>query len=162
MASKACSDTGPLLHLHEIQQLALCRIFSTIFITSQIKEELDKYKVTKLPKSLELKKINKDQVALLAAKYDLQLGESSVIWLCKALHVPIVLTDDLDARDVSEQLGLTPVGTMGIIMRGYREKLLNQEKAIQILKGIHTLSSLFVTSDLIKYAINEIQNFKRK
>lgn len=37
--------------------------------------------------------------------------------LCSMLGVPVLLTDDLAARDATKVLGLTPVGSLGIIAR---------------------------------------------
>jgi predicted nucleic acid-binding protein len=37
--------------------------------------------------------------------------------LCSMLGVPVLLTDDLAARDAAKVLGLTPVGSLGIIAR---------------------------------------------
>lgn len=158
----ACTDTGPILHLQEINQLSLLKIFSKIFISVYIKEELLKYKIEKLPRNFKLESVNKDQVALLAERYSLDIGESSVIWLSKSLKIPLLLTDDLNVREIAKYLGIKPVGTVGIIMRCFREKLITQKKAIEILKEIHKKSSLFITSELINYAINEIKKFDKR
>ena len=161
MASNACSDTGPILHLHEIHQFSLLSLFDKIFISTYIKEELLKHKIENLSKNFDLKEVNKDQVALLAEKYGLDLGESSVIWLCKSLEVPLLLTDDLTAREVVIELGIRPVGTAGIIVRCFRDGIITQKHAIGLLKLLHTKSSLFITSELINYAIGEIIKFKK-
>ncbi len=159
--NKACSDTGPILHLNEINKISLLKIFSKIIISFYIKEELLKYKIDFLPKNFEIHNVNKDQVLLIAEKYDLNIGESSVIWLNKNLKIPILLTDDLDAREVAISLDIKAVGTVGIIMRSFRENIIDENSAIQILKDIHEKSSLFVTKELINYAINQIRKFKK-
>ena len=159
--NKACSDTGPILHLNEINKISLLKIFSKIIISFYIKEELLKYKIDFLPKNIEIHNVNKDQVLLIAEKYDLNIGESSVIWLNKNLKIPILLTDDLDAREVAISLDIKAVGTVGIIMRSFRENIIDENSAIQILKDIHEKSSLFVTKELINYAINQIRKFKK-
>lgn len=162
MANDACSDTGPFLHLHEVSHLSLLKIFSRIFISPYIKEELSSYKLENLPKNVELKDVNKDQVALIAEKYGLDVAESSAIWLCKSMKISLFLTDDLSARDVAKEFGLKAVGTVGIIIRCFRQDLINQHKAIEILKLLHKKSSLFITSELIGYSINEIKKFRKK
>ena len=161
MESKACSDTGPILHLHEIDKVSLLNVFDKIFISAYIKEELLKYKIESLANNFELKEVNKDQAALLAEKYVLEIGEASVVWLCKCLKVPLLLTDDLIAREVVMQLGIRPVGAVGVILRCFREKIVTQEHAIEILKLLHKKSSLFITSALINYAIGEVNRFKK-
>ncbi|MAG19915.1 hypothetical protein CL618_00595 [archaeon] len=161
MVNKVCADTGPILHLQEINKVKLLKIFKKIFISKYVKEELSKYKIEKLPKNFELEKINKNQVALITTKYNLDIGESSIIWLCKSLNIPLILTDDLDAREIAKHLDLKPIGTIGIIVRCFREKIINQKESIKILKEIYDESSLFVTSELINYAVSEIKKFSR-
>lgn len=161
MVNDACSDTGPILHLYEINQLPLLQLFPKIIISPYIREELLQYNIKRLPKNIELKDVNKDQLALFSEKYDLDIGEASAIWLCKSLKIPLLLTDDLSAREVSLNLEIKPVGTVGIITRCFREKIIDQEEAIQLLKEIHHRSSLFITSSLIELTIKEIKKFKK-
>tara|TARA_Y100000310_G_scaffold339908_1_gene434066 strand:+ start:1496 stop:1987 length:492 start_codon:yes stop_codon:yes gene_type:complete len=160
MENEVCSDTGPILHLNEINQTHLLNIFNKIFISAQIKEELQKYNISKLYRNIKLININKDQVALIAERFNLDIGESSTIYLAKSLKKPVILTDDLYAREVSKSLDLKPVGTIGIILRSYRQKLITKEKTIKILIDLHKNSTLFVTDNLIKYAIDEVNKFK--
>jgi len=162
MENRAVSDTGPILHLHEINKAQLLGLFSRVIISNIVKEELTKYNIMTLSKNIEIAPINKDQTALISQKYSLELGESSVIWLCKSLNIPLLLTDDLDAREGAESLGIRPVGTIGIILRGYREKIISQEETILLLQNLHQNSSLFITSELISLAISELKTFRKR
>jgi predicted nucleic acid-binding protein len=45
MNESAVADTGPILHLTKIGQESLFIIFNKIFISEQIKTELDKYNI---------------------------------------------------------------------------------------------------------------------
>ncbi|MBI2105807.1 hypothetical protein HYT56_03145 [Candidatus Woesearchaeota archaeon] len=161
MENESCSDSGPLIHLNEIHSLQLFKIFSKIHITTIIKEEIKKYEI-KLPSRFVVDNINKDQILLISERYGIDLGESSTIWLCKSLNISIFLTDDLEARETAESLDLSPIGTIGIILRSFREDIIKKEDAIILLKEIYQSSSLFVTSSLIQYAIREINNYKKK
>lgn len=156
MENRVVSDTGPILHLHEINKQGLLSLFSKIIISQIIQEELSKYRL-KINNNITIAKINNDQVAMLSQRYLLELGESSAIWLCKSLNIPLLLTDDLNAREVAQALEIKPVGTLGIIMRGYREKIISQKEAIELLNKLHKESSLFITSELINYAIKEVK-----
>ncbi len=53
---------------------------------------------------------------------------------------------------------ITPVGTIGIVVRGFREKKIDREETIRILKNIYDNSSLFITSRSTNHAIDEIKN----
>jgi len=147
--NKACSYTGPVLHLNEINKINLLKIFSKIIISFYVKEELSNYKIDFLPKNFEIDNVNKDQVLLIAERYSLNIGESLVIWLNKNLKIPILLTDDLDAREVAISLDIKVVGTIGVIIRSFREDIIDENSAIQILKDMYEKSSLFVTRELI-------------
>ena len=162
MANEAVSDTGPILHLHEINQKGMLSVFSKVFISHIVEEELGNYRVSPLPRNIEIMQINKDQTSLFAQRYDLELGESSGIWLCKSLKIPLFLTDDLDAREVASALDLKPVGTLGIIIRSYREKLIAQKEAISLIHALHENSSLFVTDRIVNHAIAELKKLKLK
>jgi predicted nucleic acid-binding protein len=161
MGSEACSDTGPILQLRELGHIHLLRLFSKILITHNIKEELDRHKVKGFPKNVETKAVNKDQVALISQRFNLDMAESSGIFLSKSLKIPIFLTDDLEAREAAISLNLKPVGTIGVIIRCFRDKMISKHEAIIMLNEVYDKSSLFVTSQLIKYAIQEIKKFKR-
>ena len=156
MENRVVSDTGPILHLHEINKQGLLSLFSKIIISQIIQEELSKYRL-KINNNITIAKINNDQVAMLSQRYLLELGESSAIWLCKSLNIPLLLTDDLNAGEVAQALEIKPVRTLGIIMRGYREKIISQKEAIELLNKLHKESSLFITSELINYAIKEVK-----
>ena len=160
MGSSACSDTSPILHLHELSNSDLLGIFNKVYISDIVKSELLGHKVNPGRKIM-IKNANKDQTALLSKKYGLDLGEASILALCKALQVSIMLTDDLDAREAAKQLDIQPAGTVGIILRCYREKKINFNRAKKLLLELSSKSSLFITSGLIAYAINELEIYRK-
>lgn len=165
MGNDCCSDTGPVLHLKEVDSIFLLKIFRKIFrkifISQMIVEELSRYNVRSLPNNLVVKDVNNDQIVLISKKYDLDVGESSIIWLCRFLNINILLTDDLNAREVAVSLNIKPVGTMGIILRCFREKIINKKEAMIIIDNIQKISSLFITRELVSYIIKEIERFER-
>ncbi len=156
---EACSDNGPILHLSETNSGNFLDIFKNVFISDQAEEELQKHKIP-LPENAKHEKTNKDQTALLAEKYGLDIGEASALWLCKALKVELLLTDDLSTREAAKGLDIRPVGTIGVITRNFRDGKIGQETAIGALEKIHRESSLFITSELVNYAIGEIRKYK--
>jgi len=70
------------------------------------------------------------------------------------------LTDDLDARTVANVHGVEAHGTVGIILRAFREKIISKEKAIEKLNGLYAISSLFITKDLIDHIVKSINEFE--
>ena len=51
---------------------------------------------------------------------DLQDGELECICLCQQIGVTTLLTDDLAVRKAAKRLRLTPVGSLGVVVRAYR------------------------------------------
>ena len=49
----------------------------------------------------------------------LQAGDTECLYLCQQLSVPTLLTDDLSVREAAKRLSMTPVGSLGIIVRAH-------------------------------------------
>jgi predicted nucleic acid-binding protein len=161
---KAVFDTGPPLHLHEVEALSLIELVQKKYITHEIERELSSHHIpiqsiknifcTTL--SLHYKNIAK----LLAEEYDIDLGESTGIALAQQEKIPLFFTDDLDARETAKRFHLEVHGTLGVILRSLREKYIKKEQAIAIVQQLAKESSLFLTSDLIDWIIQEIKRYK--
>lgn len=164
MGSKAVSNTGPLIHLFEIELLKVLDIFSIVIIPEAVKEELKRHriKIAYKIKVVDLGDKAKDSVKLLTNQYDLGLGEASAISLALQEKTNYFLTDDLEARNVAKWYGLEVHGSVGIILRAFRDKRLNKIEAITKVHELKTKSSLFITEDIIVQIINAIEDFSRK
>lgn len=159
----AVSDTGPILHLSEINIVDCLDVFSKIFVPDEIIKELKKNK-TEIPKKLNIKLLIdewKDLVKILTNQKDLDLGESCAISLALQEKINCFLTDDLEARIVAKEYNLEVHGTVGIILRAFREKIINKNNAIEKVRELKSRSSLFITQDLIEEVVNSIKEFKR-
>ncbi len=162
-------DAGPIIHISETNAEICYSLFSSIFITPEVESEI----VSKdAPGKKELKNIinlsvitldgkHKDMAKFMINKHGLDLGEASSISLCKQVSVSLFFTDDLDARIVAQKYGLNVHGTVGIIIRLFREGVLSKKNTINLLKLLREKSSLFVTSDLINWAINQVENYSK-
>jgi predicted nucleic acid-binding protein len=162
MENKVVSNTGPILHLSEIKLSKALEIFQKILIPEEVSNELKKHKAF-LPKIVSIKPLSaesKDKTKAFANEYDLDLGESQAIALALQEKADYFITDDLDAREVAKRLNLEVHGTIGIILRAFREKLIERKEAISKIKELQTSSTLYITNDLIESIIGEIENFK--
>lgn len=163
----AVSNTGPILHLSEIGYLKALRIVKNVLVPPEVWRELKRSKIrgelekVKFIKTAELGKRGKDFASLLVRKYALDLGEAEVIALAKESGIDLVFTDDLDARDAAKQIKLDPHGSVGILLRAYREGILTQKEAIDALQKLHSDSSLYITSDLVNLAVEAVKKHKR-
>lgn len=161
---QAVFDAGPFIHLEEIQKLCLVSLFKKILTTREILEECSKIKtaINKLKNmvSKELKPKNKDMAKYLIERYSLDLGEATGIALCKQEHIKLFFTDDLEARQTSYLLGFKAHGTIGIILRAFREKLLTKKQTKETIQNLYHNSTLFFTQDLKEWTLKEISNYK--
>src|SRR3954465_10868328 len=158
----AVADTGPLIHLAEIDCLALLGIFSELHIPEGVWREADRPPTIR--EELTFAKqhaLQQEEVAKFTADHDLgklQSGERESLLLCSKLALPVLLTDDLAVRKAANVLGLTPVGSIGIIARAHRMGRISRDAAEHHLRDLYTVSSLFVTSTIIDLAIERLRD----
>jgi len=159
----AVSDSGPIVHLFEVGELNSLRIVRRLLIPPEVARELKKgecaAELAKLDwieeRSLTGRAV--DRAAGIARKWGLQLGEAETIALSLELGVGLIFTDDLEARAAAKGLGLEPHGSVGILLRAYRENILSADEAIAALRGLHSKSSLYITLDLVKRAVEAVR-----
>ena len=163
MAIKAAvTDTGPLIHCAELECSAILHeLIARLLTTPQVLDELipeqrQQYKKLQI---IALKGQDRDHAAFLAAEHQLQLAETTAIILAKREAIRLFLTDDLDARLTAKALGLEPHGTLGVLLRSYRDGILRKEEVLKLLDRLKQ-TSLFITTELIRYAMREVQGYK--
>jgi predicted nucleic acid-binding protein len=153
------SDTGPILHLFEIDSLKLLNIFNNIYIPPEVSNELKKNGFNKKIKNLKTIKLSarsKDNSSIIQKKYELDLGEAEVIALAKQENIKLILTDDLDARNTMKNLNFEVHGTIGVITRAYSLKLINKTETKKLILEIYNNSSLFITKDLVDWVLKKL------
>ena len=164
---RAVFDAGPFIHLHEIDLLRVLSLFKSLIITKEVFEELtkrnlDRALLQKHAKILVLDAAHKNKAMYFADRYSLDLGEASSLALGLQEHVSLFITDDLDARTIAKSSGLEVHGSIGVILRAFRETILTRQSAQQKIKELHTKSSLFVTSALVDFALRELESYPDK
>lgn len=164
----AVSDSGPIIHLSEIRQTKCFTLFKRIIISSQIYDEIKKSELAgfyeidqKLFQTEHLSKKEIKNAELLAKKYKLSFTDATVIQLARQNDVNIILTDDLEVRDVGKVEGLTPVGSIGVLLRAYREHIISREELITSLDNLLGASTLYITSDLIQKVKQAIEEYRK-
>jgi predicted nucleic acid-binding protein len=78
----------------------------------------------------------------------LDIGESEAIILSDSINANILLMDEARGRSVAQQMGIQLMGTVGLLMAAYKEKLLSKDEiltCIDILKysGRHISNKLY-------------------
>lgn len=78
------------------------------------------------------------------------------MYLGATLGIPLLLTDDLAVRDAARKLGLTPVGSLGIIAKACALGRIVPDEADRHLTALGETSSLYVTRTIIEMAREEL------
>ncbi len=163
MVNKVVSNSGPIIHLIEINLIQALSIFKETYISDEIKNELRRNSIN-IPKRLRLMNLRpkfKDVAEILVNKFSLDLGEAQSIALALQEKATYFLTDDLDARTVANLYNIEAHGTVGIILRAFRERIIDRKTAIKKVNELYTTSSLFITKDLITQIIKSINDYKK-
>ena len=161
MANKIVSNTGPIIHLNEINFLEVLDIFSSVFIPEEVANELKKNNVLILRKIkiIKLTSESKDKVKIITNEYNLDLGEAEAITLALQEKIDYFITDDLEARKIAKKYFIEVHGTIGVVLRALKEKLIDKKTAIEKVNELKTKSSLFITQDLINEITKAISEF---
>lgn len=157
----AVVDTGPLIHLAEIDCLPLLAIFAQLHIPASVWREAERpatirsevtFATHHVLSSTEVTEFTADK-----GLDRLQLAERECLLLCSKLDVPLLLTDDLAVRKAAQALGLTPIGSLGVVARAHRMGRISMDAAERHLRGLYAVSSLFVTPAIVDLAIGRLR-----
>jgi predicted nucleic acid-binding protein len=158
----AVADTGPLIHLTEVGCLSLLTIFEELHVPEGVWREAEQ------PSSIRAgllfakrHSLQSDEVTRFTAEHSLerlQAGERESLLLCSQLGVSVLLTDDLAVRRTAKVLGLTAVGSLGIVARAYKMGWIPIDAAEHHLRELYSVSSLFVTQAIVDLAIERLRD----
>lgn len=150
----AVSDSGPLIHLDEIQQLSLLAlVFTKIHIPEQVLREISNVTVHAfIQQHTEIILIEQvPEQSLFSVKdtfpgFRLHLADFAVISiLCKNENATAI-TDDLELRKAIESSGRAAVGTVGILFRAYKQGGLAKDQLRNFIGLLFNDSSLYLSS----------------
>jgi len=157
----AIADAGPLIHLYEVGHTNLLNLFDMLYIPDAVwAESVGKNRIP----PLSLANVQRHTISDIDIEHfvqthslsNLHAGERESLFLCQQLAVPLLLTDDMAVRDAAKRLQIRPVGSLGIVVRGYREGHLTRSEAGQTLVALHEESSLFVTQAIVEIAMGQL------
>lgn len=159
------ADAGPIIHLHEIGALSFLRLFETVHVPGAVwKETIGKKRVPvdrlEALEVVQRHEVASDEIDSFVERENLdhlQSGEQECLLLLSQQSVDLVLTDDLAVRETVKEMGITPVGSLGVVVRAYREEWIALHEAERLLRELHEKSTLFVTAALIEKAIGTIR-----
>jgi predicted nucleic acid-binding protein len=141
------SDTTPLISLMKIGHLDLIhQLFGEIQVPEAVFKELtsnnrfqnESKQIEECPYINKVKVVDIKSVELLRKASGLDLGESEAIILSDYVNASYLLMDEAKGRKVAQKMGIQIMGTIGMLMIAYKEKLLSKE---EIISCIHILKN---------------------
>ena len=162
--SKAVLDAGPLMHFCELEKHGLLKNIAELHTTAEVFDELSDNHQSRVKPFLrlnEIKEKKKNVTKFLVERFELQMGEATAISLAKGENIGLFLTDDLAARIIAKRMGLEPHGTLGMLVRAFRIGLLSKSETITLLHRLPS-TTLFITTDLIQWAVKEVNQYPKR
>ncbi len=157
MIEEAIIDTGPIIHLSEIEQIKLLKqIFKKIFTSRLIGNEITKYDIEISDTPIEIFDVSLSELKTLPK--NIHLPEYSLIELSNKFKIKLILTDDLDFRNYITTLKITPVGTIGILIKAYTYKIISKEELKNYVYKLFDFSSLFLSDVFKEYILKKIND----
>ena len=93
--------------------------------------------------------------------FRLQSPDISLLTLCHKLDVRKILTDDLELRKAAEALGLETYGSLGVILRAYKQNRLSISETKEVLNNLFNISSLYLSPKLLNSVLAELSKGKK-
>lgn len=157
MPETVVSNSGPLIHLSEVQQLQLFQLFKQVLIPQRVLEEAGK--ISTHLKNVTVIALDEKEIKVTAEKlkeFKVHAGELQALHLAYKTKA-LFLTDDLEAREAATSLSLEVHGTLGIVALAYHQKMIDKEEAIRIMHQLYTNSSLYLTRFIMEEALRLLQ-----
>ncbi len=162
------ADTTPLISLMKIGHLDLLeQLFGEVQIPEAVFDELV-YNTNFPEESKLIQESNyiirvsvKDTSAvdLLRRSSGLDAGESEAIILSDSIGASLLLMDEVKGRQVAKQMGIPLMGTIGLLLVGYNEKLLTKQQILECIE-IMKISGRHISESLYQQLLAKISESK--
>jgi len=142
------SNSGPLIHLAKIDRLRLIKeLFGEVIIPHEVKlEVIDRGKDEGMADAFLIEseldngwiieyELKDPRVKEIAERAGIEPGEASAIMLAKKRNC-LILIDDLAARRFAHGLGLVVVGSIGVLIKSSKLRLLSKHEALDAWKNL--------------------------
>lgn len=147
------SDSSSLILFTSINRLdILFRLFNQIFISQEVYNEIiekgkldekrdayvleDSIKTSKIKIEKLNQKYGKMTVSIKNVFSGLHAGESTSICLCLQKKEKFILMDDAKGRDAAKFYRITPIGTLGILLKAFKAGVINEKETMNLQRNI--------------------------
>lgn len=145
------ADTGPLIHLNEIDALPLLRALDHIIIPDTVYAELQADEVPDALTEIEYELVEAENP--LDHSVELDAGERAALSIASTRDDVVLITDDLAARETAQEWGISVHGSIGVIALRYRDGSLEKTEAAELMRALQTETSLFITDTVVERGI---------
>jgi len=148
----AVVDTGPLIHLHEVDSLELITaVFSNLhlpeYVFTEIHNDLIRQFIRRYTDQITIHRVLEPELFTTKDSYSafqLHLADLAVLNLLIKIADAFAVTDDLSLRRAIESKGRIVVGTIGILFRAYKLELINNPQLTMLINRIFNDSTLYL------------------
>jgi predicted nucleic acid-binding protein len=151
-------DSGPIIHLDELDCLDLLNDFKEIILPATVTKEIKRNRKLALEKirrkfiELPGKKPRNEQLLTMCQVFSLDIGEIEALAVLEKYSNAMFLTDDAAARLVAERMGFKVHGTIGLLVRSIRRRQRKPLDVLKILSDIPNKSTLYLKTSLLEDA----------
>jgi predicted nucleic acid-binding protein len=163
---KAVLNTGPIIHLSEVECFNVIEIFHTV-VPKAVYNEVVRYRKSGSKELRDSKiaviELTEDEKVLakrLCDLYRIEVGEAEAIAICISRDYEFFLTDDKDAREVGELHDIEVHGGLGVILRAYREGIFEYEHVKNAIHGLYRKSNLFMTQRVYERVVRMLEEYR--
>jgi len=142
-------NASPLIFLDKVDGLSLlCDCFEEILVPPAVASEIG---ALRLPDSIRIKTLSTAGSAfVLGAVGSLHAGELEVMLLAQERGIGLVALDDLLARRKAKQMGLQPIGTVGILLLARKQGLLDAAQAMAKIEKLVEIHGLYLSERVLE------------
>lgn len=170
------SNTSPLIWLSKVGRIILLKkLFGEVIIPEEVyREAVEKGLKEGFSDALAIKecaeqgwitisKLNENEIKLcgkmMEHAFEVHIGEAQAIILARKIDM-LLLMDESSGRAFAETLGLKVKGTLYVIMKALREKLLDKAEAKEIVLTLVS-KGFRIEPKLLARILREIERFPR-
>lgn len=147
------TDTGPLLHLHQIGVAELLSHLGSIHAPPTVLHELRRHApaflTIGLPSWLTAAQPSTSSLQLARQWVNAQVldaGEAEALAFAREINADLFITDDAAARTFGESLGLQVHGSLGVILFAAASGHLDQMTALKVIDDLEHHSTLWMSA----------------
>jgi predicted nucleic acid-binding protein len=146
---RVVSNASPLIFLSKLEAVdLLSHCFSSVTIPEAVKSEVG---AIYLPESIGVTAVSEFGEHFVAGALGvLHQGELEAMVLAQELKADLILLDDLRARQKATRMGLTVMGTLGVLQLAHRKQLITQQEFRQYLDDLVNRHGMWLSEKMLK------------